>query len=94
MQLSAVAGSEAGVLQFKSDMLQFRLSLHAQHQQSLQLKVTQLLETPNHWDTDDLATLERLFETKVNPSALTSYSGGNSRVTQAKMKIVFKRGVD
>ena len=72
-QLTPVASAEAGVLQFKSELLQYRVSLHPAHQQSLQLKVNQLVETPNHWDTDDLQTLEKFFETKVRARRLTVY---------------------
>ena len=37
------------------------------------MKVNQLVETPNHWDTDDLQTLEKFFETKVRARRLTVY---------------------
>ena len=57
---------ETGVLQFKGESLQYRVSLHPTHQQSLHLKVSSALDTQNQWDSDDLQTIEKFFETKVS----------------------------
>ena len=58
---------EGGVLQFKTQALVFRVSLHSEHMQSLHLKVTlePTCTMPALFDKDDLLLIERCFENKV-----------------------------
>ncbi|KAI0224052.1 Mediator of RNA polymerase II transcription subunit 14 [Lamellibrachia satsuma] len=57
--------NEPGVLMFKTDQLQFRISLNPNTLQSLHLTVTPTPEYQNHWELDELQVLERFFEFKV-----------------------------
>lgn len=53
---------EGGVLQFKTmSGLHLRVALHAEHMQSLLVKIS----ADTFFDKDELATLERCFDTKV-----------------------------
>ena len=56
---------EGGVLQFKTQALVFRVSLHSEHMQSLHLKVASDPSVSALFDKDDLLLIERCFENKV-----------------------------
>ncbi|XP_021960036.1 mediator of RNA polymerase II transcription subunit 14 isoform X1 [Folsomia candida] len=57
--------NEPGVIMFRSDSLQFRVSLDPNHFQSLHLKVNPVPESQNLWSPDEIQLLEKFFATKV-----------------------------
>ena len=65
LQLQPVPSSEMGMVQFKSESIQMRVSLHPTHLQCLVLKVTPLPDLQNQWDSEELQIVERFFENKV-----------------------------
>ncbi len=65
-QMQAVQTGEKGVFVFKIEALQFRLSLNPMNLQTLQLNAAPCAGFEASWDADDIAALEKFFETKVH----------------------------
>ncbi|BES92650.1 U1 small nuclear ribonucleoprotein C [Nesidiocoris tenuis] len=76
--LTSMQNSEQGVVTFKVDTLQCRVSLNPQHMESLHIKITPLPEHKDVWTLDELQVLENFFETKAaappyKPNALSGF---------------------
>ncbi|KAJ8684722.1 hypothetical protein QAD02_020515, partial [Eretmocerus hayati] len=64
--LSPLDGAEPGVIHFKTDLFQCRVSFNTQHMQTLLIKIQpSALESAKHWNTEELQLLERFFESRV-----------------------------
>jgi mediator of RNA polymerase II transcription subunit 14 len=63
---SLIHTPEPGVIQFKNENMQFKISLHPLTMQSLHVKIQPLPECKVQWSPDELEILERFFESKVN----------------------------
>ncbi|CAG2161554.1 unnamed protein product [Oppiella nova] len=83
---------EFGVIQFKNDSMQFKISLDIASMQvvvnSLHIKIAPLPEF-SHWAREELEILQQFFETKVvcapfKPNAFLAYN----RILNAPMKIL------
>lgn len=64
-QLHTVQTNEKGVVMFKVDSLQFRLQLNPVTLQALQIKVAPQPGFEGSWEAEDIAALEKFFDTKV-----------------------------
>ncbi|XP_011505329.1 PREDICTED: mediator of RNA polymerase II transcription subunit 14 [Ceratosolen solmsi marchali] len=63
--LAIVNSTEPGVIHFKVESLQCRVSLNPQNMQSLHIKIQPLPEHNKQWSLDDLQTLEKFFESRA-----------------------------
>ncbi|CAH1798713.1 unnamed protein product [Owenia fusiformis] len=63
--LHNVPSDQAGVIQFRTDTLQFRLALNPTNFQILSLKATPSQEYADQWNQEDIQILEKFFELKV-----------------------------
>lgn len=66
-ELTAIPNNEPGVVHFKVDTLQCRVSLNPQHLQSLHIKVTPLPENREQWSNEELQIIEKFFDTRAAP---------------------------
>jgi mediator of RNA polymerase II transcription subunit 14 len=71
--------NEPGVILFRSDSLQFRVSLDPNHFQSLHLKINPTPEHQNIWSPEEIQLLENFFITKVvsppfRPNGLAAFA--------------------
>uniref|UniRef100_A0A146LY05 Mediator of RNA polymerase II transcription subunit 14 n=4 Tax=Lygus hesperus TaxID=30085 RepID=A0A146LY05_LYGHE len=76
--LTSMQNSEQGVVTFKVDTLQCRVSLNPQHMESLHIKITPLPEHKDLWTLEELQILENFFESKAaappyKPNALSGF---------------------
>lgn len=65
--MTAIPNNEPGVVHFKVDTLQCRVSLNPQHLQSLHIKVTPLPENREQWSNEELQIIEKFFDTRAAP---------------------------
>ncbi|CAN7998019.1 unnamed protein product, partial [Ixodes pacificus] len=76
--LTMIQTQEPGVIQFRAETLQCRVSLNPASMQSLHLKLSPP-GPPEQWSPDELQLLERYFDTKVvsfpyKPNAFMSFT--------------------
>lgn len=87
--LHNMQSNEPGVILFKVESLQFRISLNPTTLQSLHLKVTVSPDHTGQWEVEELQVLEKFFELKVvsapyKANALTAFG----RVLGAPLRIL------
>ncbi|XP_003426298.1 mediator of RNA polymerase II transcription subunit 14 [Nasonia vitripennis] len=63
--LSIVNSTEFGVIHFKVESLQCRVSLNPQNMQSLHIKIQPVPESGKPWTLEDLQALEKFFDSRV-----------------------------
>ncbi|KAJ8030696.1 Mediator of RNA polymerase II transcription subunit 14 [Holothuria leucospilota] len=63
--LQIINTTEIGVIQFRSESLQYRIALNTATMQYLQLQVKATEEKEQFWTQDEFRILEKYFETKV-----------------------------
>ncbi|XP_071839301.1 mediator of RNA polymerase II transcription subunit 14-like isoform X3 [Apostichopus japonicus] len=64
-QLQVPATTEMGSIQFYSESLHYKISMHPATMQYLQLSVRAVEDKEQYWTQDELRILEKYFETKV-----------------------------
>ncbi|RWS16530.1 Mediator of RNA polymerase II transcription subunit 14-like protein [Dinothrombium tinctorium] len=70
--------AEPGIIQFKNETMQFKISLHPTTMQSLHMKIIPVPDINSQWMSEELEILERFFESKVacapyKPNAFLAY---------------------
>ncbi|XP_074593418.1 mediator complex subunit 14 [Brevipalpus obovatus] len=78
-----------GIIQFRNETLQFKITIHPISMQSLQIDIRPWSEHENPWAPEELEILKRFFETKVvcapfKPNSFIAYT----RLLNAPLKIV------
>lgn len=64
-QLQVPATTEPGVIQFFSESLHYKIQLHPNTMQYLQLSVRPTEDKDQYWNQEEMRILEKYFETKV-----------------------------
>ncbi|GAB6020174.1 Mediator of RNA polymerase II transcription subunit 14 [Chamberlinius hualienensis] len=87
--LTSIPCNEAGVIQFKVDSLQCRVTLNHINFQTVHLKLTPTPDYEQQWMSDEIQCLERFFETRVvcspyKPNAIVAFA----RILNAPIQIL------
>ncbi|KAL3884058.1 hypothetical protein ACJMK2_030281 [Sinanodonta woodiana] len=86
---TSIPTTEPGVILFKSEALQYKVTMNSNTLQSLHIKVSPIPESKEQWTSEEIQILEKYFDFKVacppyKSNALTAFG----RLLRAKSRIV------